>query len=287
MGNQTTQKTTAYLLIAPAVGLLLAIVAGPLAYSFILSFHYQKISDQFVGLQNYWRLLHDPTFITSLVTTLYYIVGVTSIDLAIGLLLAYVMNVKSRIQGVIRVAIFLPMFTAPVVMGLAWRYMYNAEYGIIDYLLRSVGLPGPLWLSNVHVAIWAIIIADVYETAPFAGMMFLTALQTVPKQLYEAAKTDSASPLQSFRHITLPYLAPAFTIILIVRTIEVFKIFDIVYVLTGGGPAGVTESLSIFTYTNMVEYLEYGYASAASWLMVGMSLGLSFMYIRQLRRRRT
>jgi multiple sugar transport system permease protein len=223
----------------------------------------------------------------SLGNTLEYIIGVTSIDLAIGLFLAYVINVRSRIQGAVRVAVFIPMFTAPVVMGLAWRYMYNAEYGIIDYLLRLVGLPGPLWLSSVHWAIWAVIIADVYETAPFAAMIFFTCLQTIPRQLYEAARTDSASPLQTFRYITLPYLVPAFVIILIVRTIEVFKIFDIVYVLTGGGPAGVTESLSIFTYTNMVSYLEYGYASAASWLMVGMSLGLSFLYIRQLRRSRS
>ncbi len=232
---------------------------------------------EFVGLRNYAALMGDARFWEACRTTLYFTaVSVTAeVILGIGLALLLHGTDESRTgeRPWIRVMILIPWALPTVVSARMWEWLYHSEAGLFNYGLRAVGLiQEPInWLGDPFWAIHAAILMDVWKTTPFASLLFLAGLKAVPPDLYLAARVDGAGAWTSFRHITLPLLGPIILVVLVFRTMDAFRVFDAVYVLTGGGPGNTTETLSIYAYKTLFQTLQFGYGSA---LATGMFLAV-------------
>jgi multiple sugar transport system permease protein len=192
------------------------------------------------------------------------------VQLLLGMGIALLLQRQVIARGLLRTALLLPMMTTPVVVGLIWRFMYNPTQGILNYLLGQVGLPTPNWLGSLQTGFIAVMIADIWEWTPFMVLILLAALQTLPQEPFEAAAIDGASAWQAFLHITLPLLRPTIVVAVLIRAIDSFKTFDLVYVLTNGGPGTSTETLSFYTYKWGFKFFQMGYASALSFVMLIM-----------------
>jgi multiple sugar transport system permease protein len=192
------------------------------------------------------------------------------LQLVLGMGIALLLQRQVVAQGLIRTALLLPMMTTPVVVGLIWRFMFNPTQGIVNYLLGLIGIPGPNWLGGLQTGLLSVMIADIWEWTPFMVLILLAALQTLPQEPYEAAAIDGASTWQTFLHITLPLLRPTIVVAVLLRAIDSFKTFDLVYVMTNGGPGTSTETLSFYTYKWGFKFFQMGYASALSFVMLIM-----------------
>ncbi len=260
--------------IAPAVILLLFLTIFPFIYSLVLSFNKWNLSDRsatwtFVGFGNFARILtQDPYFWSVVWTTLLYLVVTVGVEFLLGLGIAFLISQENRFVDVIRTAIVIPMMTTPVVVGLIWRFMYNPNIGMLNYFLSLVGLPPRVWLGEPSTALISVMVADIWEWTPFMILIMLAALQSVPIEPLEAGLVDGASRLQLFRYVVIPTIQPAMVIALLLRTIDSFKTFDIIYVLTQGGPGNATQVLSMYTYKWGFKYFEMGYAAALAYLML-------------------
>jgi len=271
--------------IAPAFLTLVVILIYPLGYSFWLSFHEWTLRGfrkgiPFVGWQNYRDLLSNPDFLNSLQVTFTFVVFAIFIEFILGMALALLLNHDLRGKGVIRSLILLPMMCTNVVIGLTWRLLYNYEFGLINYFLTQLGLQPVEWLSKPSVAMPAVIIVDVWNTTSFVALLLLAGLQSLPEEPFEAAKIDGASSWQTFRYLTLPLLRQPILVVLLWRLIDTFRIFDVIYLLTAGGPARATETVSIYVYRYGFQSFNLGYASAASYLMILIMLGIAIILAR-------
>jgi len=275
-----------YLLITPAIIFVLVALLYPLLESFRISFYSYSLQYpiRFIGLGNYRRALNDPLFWRSFVVTCYFTVAVVVAELLLGLGLALLLNRDLKGRSLMRSLILAPLVLTPVVAGLMFRFMYNPDYGILDYFLSLVGLRF-LWVSSSSTALLSVILIDIWEITPYPTILFLAGLQSIPLEQYEAAEMDGASRWQRFRHVTIPWLIPFVVLYLIVRTSDAFQIFDMIFALTGGGPAGVTRSLSIYSWLQGWTNLEFGYASAVSYVLVAFSAVFAIVYVRILRAR--
>ena len=224
----------------------------------------------FVGLGNYTNILADSRFWNAAQVTGTFIFGTVAVQLLLGMGIALLLQRQVIARGLLRTALLLPMMTTPVVVGLIWRFMYNPTQGILNYLLGQVGLPTPNWLGSLQTGFIAVMIADIWEWTPFMVLILLAALQTLPQEPFEAAAIDGASAWQAFLHITLPLLRPTIVVAVLIRAIDSFKTFDLVYVLTNGGPGTSTETLSFYTYKWGFKFFQMGYASALSFVMLIM-----------------
>jgi multiple sugar transport system permease protein len=262
------EKFTGWLLIAPALILLLSVFVYPIMRAFWLSLYTENLATQlqpvFSGLNNYQRLLGDGRFWQSLWNTSIFTVIAITLELVIGMSIALVLNQTFRGRGFVRTAALIPWALPTAVMGLAWAWIFNGQYGVVNDLLQRFGFIGEnlTWLGDPTRAMLALIIADVWKTTPFIAIILLAGLQSISQDLYEAHSIDGASPLQSFRQITIPLLMPQIIIALLFRFAQAFGIFDLVQVMTGGGPAGATEMVSIYIYATVRRYLDFGYGAA-------------------------
>jgi len=277
------------LFITPAFLVLFVILIYPLGYSFWLSFHdwtlYNfRTSIPFVGLENYIQLLTSGEFFHSVGITLGFMAGAITLEFILGMGLALLINHDLWGKGVIRSLILLPMMVTNVVIGLTWRLLFNYQFGIINYYLGVLGIAPVQWLSSPTMAMPSIIIVDVWNTTSFVTLMLLAGLQSLPDEPFEAARIDGASAWQSFRYLTLPLLRPTILVALLWRIIDTFRIFDVVYLLTAGGPARATETVSLFVYRNGFQLFNLGYASAASYLMILGMLIMAVIVTRFIRR---
>lgn len=286
----------AYLLILPACLLIGVVAFFPILYAFWLSLHRRMpVFDisYFVGLGNYRFLLQDPRFLSSLLNTTYFAFVSVSLELAFGLMMALLLNRAFRGRGLFRAIALIPWAIPTVVSARMWEWILNPDFGLLNYLLRQMGLlslrfsQGDAlslnWLGDRCLAMHALILADVWKTSPFAALILLAGLQLIPEELYEAAKVDGAGRWRIFRQITFPMLQPFILVALLFRTLDAFRIFDLVYVLTGGGPANTTETLSLYAYKLLFQTLEFGYGSAvavATFLVVLLISGLSILLLR-------
>ena len=260
-------------LLAPTILVLLALTLYPFGYSLVLSLNDWNMSNrlatwEFAGLANYWDILQDPRFWNAGRVTATFIVATVAVQLLLGLGIALLLQRQVVARGIVRTALLLPMMTTPVVVGLIWRFMYNPNQGILNYLLGQVGLPTPNWLGSLRTGLASVMIADVWEWTPFMVLILLAALQTLPHEPFEAAAIDGASGWQAFQHITLPLLRPTIVVAVLIRVIDSFKTFDLVYVLTNGGPGTSTETLSFYTYKWGFKFFQMGYAAALSFVML-------------------
>ena len=284
-GGQATSRTASaaprrplppqLLLLLPTVIVLLALTIYPTIYSFTLSLNTWNMSNrnavwEFVGLANYAQILQDARFWNAAQVTGTYMVGTIATQLVLGLGIALLLQRQVLAAGLVRTALLLPMMTTPVVVGLIWRFMFNPTQGIVNYLLSLVGISGPNWLGGLHTGLLSVMIADIWEWTPFMVLILLAALQTLPQEPSEAAAIDGASAWQAFQHITIPLLRPTIVVAVLLRAIDSFKTFDLVYVMTNGGPGTSTETLSFYTYKWGFKFFQMGYASALSFVMLIM-----------------
>jgi len=207
------------------------------------------------------------------------------IELIIGFAVAIVLNQVLPGSKVFRVIFTLPLMIAPVVSGLQWRWLFADQYGVINYILSTIGLKGPLWLATPWGAKASILISDVWLATPFVILILLAAMSSLPEEFYEAAQLDGARSDQIFRYITLPLLRPALLLILVIRLSDAFRVFDIVYIITQGGPGGATEVLSTYIYKDTFTNLNFGVGSAASFIVMIIIAIVSYSCVRLLRPR--
>ncbi len=277
------------LYIAPAFLVLIIILIYPLGYSFWLTFHHWTMRDftagvPWVGLQNYITLFSNPDFISSLRTTFIFVLSAIAIEFTLGMGLALLLNRSLWGKGLIRSMILLPMMCTNVVIGLTWRLLFNYEFGIINYYLTQLNLAPVQWLSIPRLAMISVIIVDVWNTTSFVALMLLAGLQSMPDEPFEAAKIDGASNLQTFVYLTLPLLRQSILVVLLWRMIDTFRIFDVVWLLTAGGPAHATETVSIYIYNYGFKSFNLGYASAASYVMIFIMLIIAGVLARNIGR---
>ncbi|MEM8640868.1 MAG: sugar ABC transporter permease [Cyanobacteria bacterium P01_G01_bin.54] len=262
------EHRTGWVLILPALLVLALVFAYPILRAFWLSLFTQNLGTQlqaqFAGLGNYARLLGDGRFWQSLWNTTVFTSVSLVVELVLGMLFALVLHQHFRGRGLIRTIVLIPWALPTAVMGLAWAWIFNDQYGIVNSLLRGLGLISEniTWLGEPNLAMLALIFADVWKTTPFIAILLLAGLQSISDDLYEAHAIDGATPWQSFWQITLPLLTPQILIALLFRFAQSFGVFDLVQVMTGGGPAGATEMVSIYIYATVQRYLDFGYGAA-------------------------
>lgn len=263
-------KLFPWLLFGPTIVYLLILSIFPLIYSLGVSLYDYTLGGDatFIGLQNYRDLLTDQVFWRKTWTTLQITVFAVGIELAFGLVCALVLNRRLPGMGGLRLIVYLPMMMSPLVVGYFWKFILDGSFGVLNYLISFLGIPPQQWTIDLTLAKASIVLVDVWQWTPFVILILLAGLQSVPPQLYEAATLDRASAWMQFTQITLPYLKTPILLALLFRTIDTFKIFDIVYVVTAGGPGDLTETLSVFAFYEGFKFSQLGRAAAISWLIV-------------------
>jgi multiple sugar transport system permease protein len=281
-------RRLAVLFIAPALLLLLFLTIFPLLWALILSFtNYSAtstLSAQWVGLHNYLDVLTDSAIHRQALTTAIFVIGAVVVETVVGFAIAYLISRRVRGQGMLTTLFLVPMMLAPIVVGLFWRFMLDSQFGVVNSILGSLGLGEPLWLADPTLALLALIVVDAWQWTPFIMLIALAGLTAVPRYLYEAAEIDRASEWFKFTRITLPLVWPLLLIGILFRAIEAFRMFDLVYILTGGGPGDSTETLSYSVYKVAFLGFDTGRASAYGLLMVMVVYVLAQLLIRYLNR---
>lgn len=268
MTNDQREQLTAWILVAPALLVLLLVFGYPIARAFWLSLYTQNLGTQlklvFSGLDNYGRMVGDGRFWQTFWNTTVFTSASVFFELVLGMGIALVLNQSFRGRGVVRTIALIPWALPTALMGLAWAWIFNDQYGVVNDILQRLGLinTGIGWLGEPTLAMVAVVCADVWKTTPFISILLLAGLQSISSDLYEAHAIDGANPWQSFRQITLPLLMPQILIALLFRFAQAFGIFDLIAVMTGGGPAGATETVSIYIYSTVMRYLDFGYGAA-------------------------
>jgi ABC-type sugar transport system permease subunit len=258
----------------------------PIFESFRLSFYRSILTlpwlgQKSVGWENYVDLLTDPVAAQSLRITLIFAAVSIPLELVIGLGMALVMNEVFRGRGLMRAIVLIPWAIPTVVSSQMWRFIFNDRYGLFNFILFGADVSRYLApLADPTLAPMAIIVAEVWKTAPFVALILLAGLQSIPDDLYEAASIDGATPWQKFRHITLPLIRPAVLLALLFRTIDALRVFDLVFVMTQGGPADATNVLSFYGYKKTFAEGMVGYGSAIAVGIFLISLTLSITYLR-------
>ena len=268
--------------VLPAVIVLSLVTVYPVLTVCYLSLHRKLLLfdlSEYVGLNNYRFLIADDRFWNALGNTMYFTALSVSLELLLGLGIALLLNRTSRFKGTLTALVLVPWAIPTVVSARMWEWMYNSDFGILNHLLgmKINWLGSPFWAMNAAVAM------DVWKTTPFVVILLLAGLKMIPRDLYQAARIDGAGAGAILRRITLPLLMPVILVVLIFRTMDAFRVFDAVYVLTGGGPANTTETLSIYAYKVLFQTLQFGYGSTLA-VVVFLSVGaISLLYLRALK----
>lgn len=278
-----------YVFLGPAVLLLLGVTIYPLLYSLYMSFHFVHIAKMhrgtpFVGFANYYQVFKDPLFWTSLKNSAIFTFSGVALEFFFGLSLALIVDRLTRGKAaIIRTILLLPMVIAPVVVALIWRFMYNTDFGIINYVMMFLGIEKQAWLADLRLVMPAVIAMDVWQWTPFMFLIILAGLKSLPDTPYEAASIDGATPFQAFCYITLPLLRPIILVGLLLRLIDSIKTFDNVFILTGGGPGSQTELLSLYIYRIGFRHFNIGYGGALSYVLLILVVVLSKVLINALK----
>ena len=279
-----------FALILPSFLIILGISLQPILTTLYLSlFEVPRginLQNTFVGLGNYISLLSEPIFWATIGRTFYFTVISVGIELVLGLAIAQLIHAHPPGWQFLRTSLIIPWAVPTIVNGTMWRWIYNADYGALNGLLLQLGLIDKYipWLTRPDMAMNLVILADIWHSVPFIALILQAALATLPADLEEAAAVDGATAFQYFWLIRLPLLRPAILVALIIRTVEAFRAFDIVYVITNGGPANGTVTISFLTYLEMFSFGHAGRGSALSFLISLFTLTLAFIYIRMLYR---
>lgn len=238
----------------------------------------------FIGLGNYIEIfLHDAAFRHSFMVSLYFTVGAVLVELLLGLFIASLLNREFLARNVFLTLFILPMAATPIAITFVWRIMFSPSLGIINYLLSLIGLPASNWVADSRIVIPSLIMVDAWQWTPFMILIMLAGLMSLPHEPMEAAAIDGANRWQSFRYITLPLLEPFIMLGLLFRTIDAFKTFDLIFVLTTGGPGNASETLNIYTFRTGFQFLHMGYASALAIIMLVLIIVVSQVLLKRSR----
>ena len=278
-------RLTGLLLVAPTVLLFTVLILYPLGQSLVLSLHRTStltLQSRFVGLDNFRVLLADPEFTQAFVNTLIWTAGAVTLQLVCGVGMALLLHGSLVGRSLARGIVLFPYLLPTAVAVLVWRWLFNDLYGYVNYVLLSAGLVGhPLaWLSRMPDAMVSVILVGAWKFFPFVVIAVLARLQSIPDALYEAARIDGASRFAQFRDITLPQIAGVLSIVVLLRAIWDFKEFDLIYLMTGGGPAGGTETMPILVYRQAFQLLNFGRGAAVSVAMLLFMLLFFLVYFR-------
>ncbi|UCG36387.1 MAG: sugar ABC transporter permease [Candidatus Bathyarchaeota archaeon] len=277
-----TSKAIGVMLVIPAIALLTLVCFFPLAQNVELSFHSWHLAigapKTFVGLANFERLIFSSVFHTVLLNTVTFTAISVPLELGAGLGLALLLSRKFRGRDAVLAVISLPMLVAPVAVGLVWKWFYALDYGMLNPLLGVFGVPPVNWLADPSIALLSVTVADAWTMTPFMMLFCYAGLQMIPRDRYEVAAIDGASGLQKFRYVTLPSIKGILVMGLMIRAIDAFtRLFDLVYVLTGGGPAFSTEVLPIYTFRTGLRHFRIGMGSALS--ILTLAITVVFVYV--------
>jgi len=257
---------------SPSLVFILFVCIFPLLYSFYLSFQLYELAlpvpPAFAGFGNYLKAFQDSRFWSDFGRSFYYVFASGALQLIIGISVALVLDRDFRGRSVAVSLFLIPMVIAPVVVGFIWRMIYNERFGPLNFFLSQVGLPQIPWLSNPGMARVAVILSNAWEWAPFMMFAVLAALQSLPQDSLEAAQIDGASKFRVFWHIKLPLVSPVILAVFLIRAIEDFKLFDLLYVVVGRGGTPETETLNMYTYYVGFRFFSLGYASALSYIQL-------------------
>lgn len=276
----------AVLLLFPCLAFVCVFAFYPIAYSAWLSLHsvvlgLPRLGEPFVGLDNYRQLFGDTIARRSVGTTLAFVFISTLLELSLGLAIALIIHREFRGRGAVRAAVLVPWAIPTVVSSQLWRYIFNDRYGLLNFVVFGTTTASyKAWLADPLWAFLAIVVADVWKTSSFAALLILAGLQTIPDDLYEAARLDGAGAWQQFLRITLPLLRPALLIAVLFRTMDAFRVFDLVFVMTQGGPADATNVLQFYGYKKIFAEGLMGYGSTISVAVFLLTLLISLFYIR-------
>ncbi|MBP1703815.1 MAG: binding-protein-dependent transport system inner rane component [Chloroflexi bacterium] len=285
-------RILAAVLLAPALLIIAVVTIYPLLHSFWISLHAwnlmkPKEGNPFVGLDNYINTLTDPIFLDSLRVTIIFTIAAVVIEISLAMGIALILNRKFIGRGLVRMLALLPWAVPAVVNGIMWKWILNPSYGALNGLLYSLGLIDEyvIWLGSPELALAMVVVADLWKETPFIMLLLLAALQTIPKDLYEAATVDGANVVQSFFRITLPLIQPVLFVAIALRTIWALKSFDLIYTLTAGGPSNGTSVVGYYTYIKSFVSLQLGRGAAVAYIMTLFVLILVYIYYRVLYRK--
>ncbi len=287
---QQRDRRIAWLLIAPSLLIILGVTLYPILNTFYLSFFEApagiNLPKTFVGLGNYRALLTDPTFWATIGRTFYFTIVSVGLELILGLAIAQLIQSHPPGWRFLRISLIIPWAVPTIVNGAMWRWIYSADFGALNGILEQLGIIThyQVWLIKPAWAMNLVILADLWHVLPFAALIFQAALAALSEELDEAAEVDGATAWQRFLYVRLPQLRPAILVVLIVRTVEAFRVFDIVYMITRGGPAFATITITYLTYLETFAYGKLGSGAALSFLISLFTLGMAFIYIRFLYR---
>ena len=280
------ESSLPYLLIAPAIAVLLALSIYPLLFAVKVAFQTGSGSNARWTLANFARLWSDDFFLAALGHTLIYALVALTFEFLLGLGLAVLLDRPLRGRSIFRAALLIPMMLPPVVAGVVWRLMLNPDFGAINGTLKGAGLntDALTWTASPLLALGSVIAVDIWQWTPFMFFVLLAGLQAIPQEPYEAAMIDGASAWQTFRHVTLPLLRPAILIALLLRTMDLLRVFDQIFILTEGGPGFATETVSLYIYRAAFRFFDFGYAAAMSFVLLVLTNIISLTYIRLLQK---
>jgi multiple sugar transport system permease protein len=283
---QRREKLVALLLLGPAVLYLLALSIYPTIYSLWIAFHnyslYRRDLVSFSGIDNFTDLLDSDVFKQSFTVTLVFAAAAVLIELVLGFAIAVLLDRKMRGVNALRTLLMIPVLISPVAMGLTFRYIFAPTYGLLTYLLRIAHIPSPDWTVSVTWALPVVIFADVWQWTPFVALILLSGMQSVSTEVTEAAELDGLSEWQKLWRIVLPLIRPVLLVVVLIRLIDSIRMFDLVFVMTRGGPGSTTEVLSLFSYVTGFASGDMGSASAIAWVTVILVNVLVAIFLRSL-----
>jgi len=271
--------------VMPAAAIILAVIVFPWLFTLYMSAHEWKVTGArtFVGLANYAGLATDERFLWALARTLYYGALAVVLPLVLGTIAALIFHRRFPLRGLLRGVFILPMMATPVAVALVWTMMFHPQLGVLNYLLSLVGLPPQLWVFDPGTVIPSLVMVETWQWTPLVMLIVLGGLASLPIEPFESARLDGASAWQSFRHITLPLVLPFLMVAAIIRTIDAIKSFDLIFVISQGGPGTASETINIYLYLQAFAFYNIGYASAVVvvFFVVIVALALSLLYVRQ------
>jgi multiple sugar transport system permease protein len=277
-------------LTAPGLAALLLVILFPLFFALFTSFYDYTLlhpaHDDFVGLENYQETIEEEYLGGSLWVTVKFVLASVVIEFIIGFSVALALNSITRFKNVYYLILLAPLLINPVVVGLLWRMLLHTELGIANYVLGLFGIPSMNWLGDAKVAFWTVVLVDIWHQVSFMAILLLAGLAALPREPYEAARMDGANPVSTFIHITLPLMRPVIMVALLLRLIFAIKTFDIIFIMTKGGPGTATDLISYFIYRAAFFGLDIGRASAMSVGLLMIVLALTtylYRYMRSLR----
>ena len=288
-----TDMVYSWIFILPVILILLLAAFIPLGYGLVLSFHRFKLNiagsrPVFVGLYNYIGMFKDEIFLKALSNNIVFALLSVSAELVIGVVVAMMLSDDNRNSRVMITLLMVPMIIAPVAAGTLWRMMLDRTYGVINYIITLVGLQPVSWLGDYRIAIYTVIMVDCWQFIPFVAILVMSSIKSIPKSFLDAARVDGASPWKVFILVVLPITAPVIIIVAMIRFIDAFKIFDVIFVMTQGGPGNATEMLPTYIYRQGIKFLDVGYSSATAvlFILVMSLVAWGFMRLRNLQLRR-